>query len=220
MRPGVLVSRLDPFRPAGSVEWRPGWQPPAACAFHEHPAPDEGCRCGWRGEPDLDTLTWWLADWKRVKVMAVGRVELAGKVLTGDCAHGEIPRILRAERARVAGPVVLAPRYGQHAGALAGRYGVQVRLSSAATAAPWWVCTAARDLAWAALTAAMPALILLIPRATAVAGRRSWCSLCSARVEPGQRIALVPGRGWLHASCCAAAKPTWQGRPVEDLPAL
>jgi len=56
---------------------------------------------------------------------------------TGDRAHPEIPGILRAQHARVAGPLVLAPRYEQHAALLATPYGVQVLRSSAATAAPW-----------------------------------------------------------------------------------
>jgi hypothetical protein len=147
--PGLLVSRLDPFKPPGSIEWQAGWQPPAACAFHDHAAPDPGCRCGWRGEPDLTVLTWWLAYFKRVNVHAIGRVELGGRILVGDSAHQEIPHIRRAEYARVVGPLVLGPGHERHAGPLADRYGIDdVRQSSE----PWlawktWVLSVARDLA-------------------------------------------------------------------------
>jgi hypothetical protein len=128
--PGVLYSHLDPWWPRREIEWVPGWQS-AECAFNDHPAPDDSdlcSRCGWRGEPDLATLIWWLADHKRVRPRAVGG-------------------ILRAERARVAGPVVVAPGYAGHAGPLAVRYGVQVRLSSASCFSPSWVRACERDAA-------------------------------------------------------------------------
>lgn len=130
--PGILGSLLAPFRHC--VEWQPGpgWQPPAACAFHDHFAPDDGpvcARCGWRGQPDLDELIWWLADFKRVVPHVVGRVELGGKILRGDHAHPEIPGILRAELVAITGPLILMPGLpaaGAHVRALADRYGAEV----------------------------------------------------------------------------------------------
>ncbi len=141
--PGVLASKLDPN--PGAVEWAPGpfWQRRAWCAFHGHFAPDdsEKCgRCGWRGEPDLGTLIWWLDSFKRVTPDVVGRVELGGVILQGDPKHPEIPNIRRAEQIRVAGPLIVAPvdGAGDHVRALAGRYHVDdVRLSSAGDMWSW-----------------------------------------------------------------------------------
>jgi hypothetical protein len=131
--PGVLASLLAPASAWEPVLWAPGpgWQPDARCRFHGHPAPDasRGCgRCGWRGEPSLRTLCWWLADWKAADPAVIGRVELGGEILRGDPAHPEIPGILRAGRIRVAGPLVVGPVPGQaaHARALAEAYGVTV----------------------------------------------------------------------------------------------
>ena len=141
--PGVLASALDPNPRA--VEWAPGpcWQRPAWCAFHDHPAPDDGeaCgRCGWRGEPDLDTLIWWLQDWKHIVPHAVGGVELGGRILVGDPKHREIPNIRRAELTAVVGPIIVAPGLTAdgHVEALAARYDVaDVRLSSASHPRTW-----------------------------------------------------------------------------------
>lgn len=151
--PGVLSSFLDPFRDRHNrvVEWRPGcdWQPAAECAFHSHFAPDDSplCgRCGWRGERDLAELIWWLSDFKRVVPPAVGLVELGGRILAGDPKHPEIPGIRRAERIRLAGPVVIAPGYGEHVSAFAGMYGVQARLSSARHLDRSWVKNIPADL--------------------------------------------------------------------------
>lgn len=146
--PGVLCSYLDPNRfnvvwPAGQP-WLPAW-----CAFHRHPAPDDSpvCgRCGWRGQPGLAELVWWLADWKKVRPHVVGGVELGGKILQGDHAHREIPGIRRAELIRVTGPLVVAPGYGSHIGPLAGRYGAEVMPSSAAAFDRHWVKAVPADL--------------------------------------------------------------------------
>jgi hypothetical protein len=118
------------------------WQPPARCAFHNHQAPDDGpvCgRCGWRGQPDLGELIWWLDDWKKCCPHVVGRVELGGRILQGDHAHPEIPGILRAERTAITGPLYVMPGLGDHVQPLAGRYGCDVRLAGGQ---PWrrsWV---------------------------------------------------------------------------------
>lgn len=151
--PGILASMLDPHPYV--IEWQPGpgWQPPAACAFHDHPAPDDGpgcSRCGWRGQPDLAELIWWLADFKRMTPHVIGGVELGGTILRGDHAHPEIPGILRAERTRVTGPLIVAPDLGTdgHVQALAARYGCDVRLSSAGSGHPIsWLRSAAADIA-------------------------------------------------------------------------
>lgn len=128
---GILGSLLAPFRQC--VEWQPGvyWQPPATCAFHDHPAPDDSStcgRCGWRGEPDLAQLVWWLADWKRVCPTVVGKVELGGRILRGDPKHPEIPGILRAEKVAITGPLYVMPGLRDHGQALADRYGTDVRV--------------------------------------------------------------------------------------------
>jgi hypothetical protein len=147
--PGALYSQLDPnWFP---VRWRDGqdWQGPAWCAFHDHFAPDDGpdcARCGWRGQPDLGELAWWLSDFKQVAPAVVGRVELGGAVLQGDHAHREIPGILRAELVRVAGPLVVAPGYEAHISPLARRYGAEVLPSSASCLSPEWVRTVPADL--------------------------------------------------------------------------
>ncbi len=151
--PGVLASMLDPNR--RTVEWTlgPFWQKDAWCAFHDHFAPDdsEKCgRCGWRGEPDLGTLIWWLSDFKRVTPHVIGRVELGGTILRGDPKHPEIPNILRAQQIRIAGPLIVAPGDGaeHHVWALAERYHVDdVRLSSAARFGPGWLQKVPADLA-------------------------------------------------------------------------
>jgi hypothetical protein len=147
--PGALYSQLDPNRFA--VRWRDGhgWQRPAWCAFHDHFAPDDGelcARCGWRGQPDLGELAWWLSDFKGVTPAVVGRVELGGTVLQGDHAHPEIPGILRAEYIRVHGPLVAAPGYEAHIVPLARRYGAEVLPSSARRFSPEWVQTVPADL--------------------------------------------------------------------------
>jgi hypothetical protein len=147
--PGVLYSHLDPNW--WHVRWRdgPGWQPGAWCAFHRHFAPDDGpvcARCGWRGQPDLDRLVWWLCDFKRVRPSVIGLVELGGTVLQGDHAHPEIPGILRAELIRVVGPLVVAPGYEHHAQALADRYDVEVRSSTAGPFSRFWVRNVPADL--------------------------------------------------------------------------
>ena len=139
---GVLASALAPAGLRGT-RFAPGqgWTA-AECAFHEHPAPDQGCRCGLRGEPDLAVLLWWLADFKQVWPGAVGRVELGGVILAGDPAHPEIPGILRAGRARVAGPVFVPA--GLPEGSCAGlgaRYGVQVVTSAESRWNRFWVKT-------------------------------------------------------------------------------
>jgi hypothetical protein len=59
---------------------------------------------------------------------------------------------------------------------------------------------------------------LLLPTRTATARRRSACSLCDGRIVPGEAIALVPARGWLHARCIAVHRPVWRGRPVAVVP--
>lgn len=33
------------------------------------------------------------------------------------------------------------------------------------------------------------------------ARRRGWCPACQSATLPGQRIALVSGHGWIHATC-------------------
>ena len=146
---GVMYSHLDPNRWA--VRWQdgPGWQRPAWCAFHSHFAPDDGpvcARCGWRGQPDLGELVWWLSDFKRVRPGVVGLVELGGTVLQGDRAHPEIPGILRAELVRVTGPLVVAPGLEHHIGPLAERYSAEVRPSSATRFDRTWVRNAPADL--------------------------------------------------------------------------
>lgn len=128
---GILCSLLAPA--VTPVVWEPGtgWQTRAVCAFHPHPAPDDSSlcgRCGWRGEPDLNTLIWWLADWKRVCPPVVGRVELGGRILEGDPAHREIPHIRRAERVAITGPLYVMPGLRDHGQALADRYGSDVRV--------------------------------------------------------------------------------------------
>jgi len=146
----ALYSCLDPN--PYSVLWNGGggWQKPAWCAFHDHFAPDDGpeCgRCGWRGQPDLDTLVWWLADWKRVRPTVIGGVELGGTILQGDHAHPEIPGILRAERIRVTGPLVVAPGREYNIRMLARHYGVEVLPSSAERFDRFWVRSVPADLA-------------------------------------------------------------------------
>lgn len=42
---------------------------------------------------------------------------------------------------------------------------------------------------------------------TRKARRDSACALCPHRVITGQRIGLLPGRGWAHVSCVIAARP-------------
>ena len=133
---GILCSCLDPNPHV--IEWHPGAQP-AACAFHDHPAPDPACRCGWRGQPDLAELIWWLRDFKQVTPHVIGGVELSGAVLAGDRAHPEIPGILRAGQVRVTGPLVVGPVVYQttNVTALAARYGVQAVASSGLDARSW-----------------------------------------------------------------------------------
>ena len=144
--PGELSSFLNP---GPDITWPPGWLR-AECMFHPHAAPDDGpdcSRCGWRAQPGLGELADWLNQ-KPATPHCIGRVELDGRILRGDRAHPEIPDVMRGELARVAGPLVIAPRWGldSHAGPLAARYGVQVVMSSAATPLRW-PRTAAADLA-------------------------------------------------------------------------
>lgn len=146
---GVLYSQLDPNK--HPVRWRDGphWQNAAWCAFHDHAAPDDSpecARCGWRGQPDLGELAWWLADFKRVTACVVGQVEVGGRILRGDRAHKEIPGIFRAELIRVTGPLVVAPGYDAHVGPLARRYGVGVIPSSAGRLSREWVRSVPADL--------------------------------------------------------------------------
>ena len=130
--PGLLCSCLDPFPPWEIIQWPAPDPGPARCAFHGHPAPDDGCRCGWRGQPGLDELVWWLADVKHVVPHVIGGVELSGTVVTGDSAHPEIPGVLRAQRVTVTGPLITAPGLTRPGlDWLAARYGVPVRPSSA-----------------------------------------------------------------------------------------
>jgi hypothetical protein len=126
---GVLCSQLDPN--PFVVEWPPGHPLRAACAFHDHDAPDGGCRCGWRGQPSLDELIWWLRDWKHVTPMVLGGVILSGRIIRGDRAHKEIPGILRAEFAEVCGPLLVGPvkHDRENVVTLARNYGVAVRMS-------------------------------------------------------------------------------------------
>jgi hypothetical protein len=150
--PGHLASMLDPWPPDHIVRWSPGAQA-SACAFHDHASPDKDCRCGWRGQPDLKELLWWLADFKRVMPYVIGGVHLSGEIIQGDKAHPEIPRILRAEHAEVSGPLVVAPGLDwDHVDALSARYGVKVALSRSVDPA-CWARTAHLDLADAGLSA-------------------------------------------------------------------
>ena len=144
--PGVLYSALAPFAPREQPAWDAGgWQRPAWCAFHAgHDAPDPGCRCGWRGEPSLAELAWWLTSVKGIVPRVIGRVELGGRIITGDPAHPEIPRIRRAGLIRVAGPLYVAPGMAARADGLAARYGVGVRLWTGGPAASWAGAAAAR----------------------------------------------------------------------------
>lgn len=133
-----LKSFLDPRRNEMPTNWQPGPNK-AACKFHDHFAPDYSCRCGFRGQPLLGELVWWLSDFKHVTADVIGAVELSGAVLTGDPAHPEIPNILRAEYAEIISPVIMwqhaATEYGSDIECL---YGVEVRAFPAKKNDQWY----------------------------------------------------------------------------------
>lgn len=134
----VLVSALDPKRYERPTYWLPG-RNAATCKFSDHHAPDDDCRCGFRGQPDIGELIGWCYDFKHVDATVIGGVGLSGKIIAGDKAHPEIPRVLRAEYAEVTGPLfVRYPLWKVLGRKLAGYYGVTVLTAPSVTSGQWF----------------------------------------------------------------------------------
>lgn len=122
----VLVSALDPDRYKVPTYWQPG-KNAAICKFNGHHAPQVDCRCGFRGQEDISELIWWIYDFKlNVEPSVLGAVELSGQIFTGDPAHPEIPRVIRAEFAEVSGPLYVRHVYMPAGPLLSRKYGVPV----------------------------------------------------------------------------------------------
>jgi len=93
----------------------------ASCDVSNHEAPAEGCECGLRGMTSVREFVAGprtFPDALAGRADAIGLVELGGRMVGPDPVELGQPHtstVLRAERARVIGPVLLAEGLGHHA---------------------------------------------------------------------------------------------------------
>jgi hypothetical protein len=133
-----LKSALDPRRVSNPTVWKPGVNA-ASCKFHaRHNPPEADGRCGFRGQESIETLIWWLYEWKHVDAAVVGGVELSGNWVYGDPAHPEIPAVVRSQYAEIVGPLFMWPSYYKALGRkVACDYGVKVYPARSMTPGQW-----------------------------------------------------------------------------------